>query len=92
VEHLPESLQSAANGRLAQEQPGCGARDVSFLREGGKDDEQIEVGLAKMRYAHGEYRYYALDLFPQEAHSEIVTRQLRPAADERRNGLWRKQR
>src|SRR5580692_11693425 len=92
VEHLPEPLQSAANGRLAQEQPGCGAGDVSFLREGGKDDERVEVGLPNMRYAYGEYRYYALDLFPREAHSDIVTGSWGPAADERRNGLWRKQR
>jgi hypothetical protein len=54
-------LQGAADGRLVQEQPGCGAGGVPFLRKGGEDDEQVEVGLAKMRYAHSDYRYYALD-------------------------------
>jgi hypothetical protein len=61
LEHLAEPVQGAADSRLAQEQPGCGAGDVPFLCKGGKDDEQVEVGLAKMRYAHSDYRYYALD-------------------------------
>jgi hypothetical protein len=54
-------LQSAADGRLAQEQPGCGAGYVPFFSEDCKDDKQVEVGLAKMRYAHIDYPYYALD-------------------------------
>ena len=63
LEHLPEPLQGAAHGGLTQEQPRCGAGDVPFFRKSGKDDEQVEVGLAKMRYAHSDYRHYALDQF-----------------------------
>ena len=55
LEHLAEPLQGSADGRLAQEQPGCGAGDVSFLREGGKDDEEVEVSLPEMRYMHSVY-------------------------------------
>lgn len=54
-------MQGAADRRLAQEQPRCGTGDIAFFRKSGKDDEQVEVGLAKMRYAHSSYRYYALD-------------------------------
>jgi hypothetical protein len=49
---------------LAQEKAGCGAGDVPLRRKCGKDDEEVEVGLPEMRYAHNRYRYYALDLFP----------------------------
>jgi hypothetical protein len=64
MEHLSEPLQGAADGRLAQQQPGGGPRDIAFLRKRREDDEQVKIGLTQMRDTHNRYFYYALDLFP----------------------------
>ena len=52
VEHIPQPLQRATHGWLAEEQACRGARYIPFLRKNGKDDQQIEIRLAQLRYAH----------------------------------------
>jgi hypothetical protein len=63
MKHFPQALQRAADRRLAQEQPGCGTRDVPFLSQRREDDEQVEIGLTEMRYTHNRNFHYVLDLF-----------------------------
>jgi len=45
VKHLPQPLQCAAHGWLAEQQPGCGSCDVPFFRKNREDDQQVEIGL-----------------------------------------------
>lgn len=55
VEHVAQTLQGAADSRLAKEQALGGAGNIALVGENGKDDEEVEIGLAKLRYTHSEY-------------------------------------
>jgi len=46
VEHIPQPLQRAAYGWLAEQQAGCGSCDIPFFRKNREDDQQVEVRLA----------------------------------------------
>jgi hypothetical protein len=55
VEHFAQTLQGAADSRLAKEQALGSPGNVTLFGENGEDDEEIEIGLAKLRYTHIEY-------------------------------------
>ena len=46
MEHVPQPLQRAAHGRLAEHKPFRSARDIPFFGKRRKDDQQVEVRLA----------------------------------------------
>lgn len=52
MEHVAQALESAADGGLAEKEALGGARDVSLFCENGEDDEEVEVGLAKLCSTH----------------------------------------
>jgi hypothetical protein len=52
VEHVTKTLQGATDSRLAKEQALGGAGNVALFGENGEDDEEVEIGLAKLRYTH----------------------------------------
>ena len=62
VKRIPHSLQCSAHRGLAQEQPLGGARYVALLGKHREHNQEIQVGLTKLRYTHNEYYHYALDV------------------------------
>lgn len=55
VEHVTKTLQGTTDGRLAKEQAPGSAGNVTLFGEYREDDEEVEIGLAKLRYTHIEY-------------------------------------
>lgn len=55
MEHVAKTLQSATDSWLAKEQSLGSAGDVALFGENGEDDEEIEIGLAKLCYTHSTY-------------------------------------
>jgi hypothetical protein len=48
MEHLAQSLQGAAHGRLAQKQTCGSAADVPLFRDDRKYDKKVEVCLTQL--------------------------------------------
>ena len=46
MEHIPQPLQRAAYGRLAEQQARCGACDIPFFGKNREDDQEVEIGLS----------------------------------------------
>lgn len=55
VEHVTKTLQGATNSWLAKEQALGSTGNVALFCENGEDDEEVEIGLAKLRYTHIGY-------------------------------------
>ncbi len=70
MEHASKALERACDGWLAEPKTvGC-ARDVSFFRQDGKEDKQIQISLAQLRDTHSDYEHYVLDAVKRKEHSD----------------------
>jgi hypothetical protein len=52
MEHVPQTLQCAADRGLAEQKASGGSGDITLFRENAEDDQQIEVRLAQLRDTH----------------------------------------